>query len=354
MTKPLAEGQIPKNYDPSIVENKLYDFWENNNLFIPDNESDKVPFVIIMPPPNVTGQLHLGHALQATVEDALIRHRRMKGYEALWLPGTDHAGIATQMIVENNLRSQGISRQELGREEFVEQVWKHVKNTGSQIASQHKRLGISCDWARERFTLDPSPSRAVATTFVNLYNKGLVYRGNRVINWCPRCSTALSDLEVEYQQQDGHLYYIKYPIEGTSDFITVATTRPETMLGDVAVAIHPTDTRYADLHGCSAILPIAERNIPIITDTSIDPEFGTGALKVTPAHDPIDFEIGLRHNLQSITTIDQNGNLSDDCFEFSGMERFLARDAIVKKLQELGVVSQIYNHKHAFFHFKRC
>ena len=354
MSKPLPQGQIPKNYDPSIVENRLYDFWESNNLFTADNESEKVPFVIIMPPPNVTGQLHLGHALQATVEDALIRHRRMKGYEALWLPGTDHAGIATQMIVENKLRSQGTSRQQLGREAFVKQVWEHVKNTGSQIANQHKRLGISCDWSRERFTLDPSPSHAVATTFVNLYKKGLVYRGNRVINWCPRCSTALSDLEVEYQHQDGQLYYIKYPIDGTSDFITVATTRPETMLGDVAVAIHPSDTRYASLHGCSVILPIAERKIPIITDTSIDPEFGTGALKVTPAHDPVDFEIGLRHDLQLITTIDQNGNLSEDCFEFSGMDRFLARDAIVQKLQALGLVPQIDDHQNAVGHCQRC
>ena len=354
MSQKSPEINIPKVYDPTSVENRLYQFWEKNRFFTPTVNSSKLPFVIIMPPPNVTGQLHLGHALQATVEDAIIRHRRMKGFETLWLPGTDHAGIATQMIVENNLLSQGLSRHQMGRSRFVQQVWDHVKKTGQQIANQHKRLGISCDWSRECFTLDPSPSHAVTTTFVNLYRKGRVYRGKRVINWCPRCSTALSDLEVEYQQLSGHLYYLKYPVKQNSTWITVATTRPETMLGDVAVAVHPEDARYSNLHNMTVVLPIANREIPIVTDQAIDPSFGTGALKVTPAHDPTDFEIGRRHSLEPISIIDQNGNMSSEAMQFSGLERFKARQAIIEELTKQGLVSHIEPHQHSVGHCQRC
>ena len=311
MTQPGPDqrpgADIPRAYNPTDVEPRIYQLWEEGGYFTPKIEPGKDPFVVIMPPPNVTGELHLGHALTAATEDVLIRWHRMMGDPALWLPGKDHAGIATQWVVERQLAQEGTSRTELGRDAFLERVWQWVERYGNTIDEQHKRLGASCDWSRLRFTLDPGPALAVRTTFVNLYNKGLIYRGERIINWCPRCSTALSDLEVEHEEHEGALYHIRYPLapkDGEADgHVTVATTRPETMLGDTGVAVHPDDQRYSHLVGRNVTLPIIGRAMPIVGDEAIQPEFGTGCLKVTPGHDPVDFEIGQRHNLPAITVI---------------------------------------------------
>ena len=295
-------ARIPKVYDPAEVEGRIYKFWLDNGYFTPSIQEGKQPFVIIMPPPNVTGELHLGHALTAAAEDALIRWHRMMGDPTLWLPGSDHAGIATQVVVERQLAKEGKVRQEIGREAFLERVWEWVRQYGRTIAEQHKRLGASCDWTRERFTLDEGPSRAVRTTFVNLYRKGLIYRGERIINWCPRCTTALSDLEVIHQEVASNLYYIRYThSQDPTRYLTVATTRPETLLGDTAVAVNPDDERYVDFVGQNVILPRLERPIPVVADAAVDIKFGTGAVKVTPAHDPNDFDIAQRHNLPLIT-----------------------------------------------------
>ena len=362
-------ADIPRAYDPAAVEQRIYQDWLDQGYFTPQIRQGRQPYVIIMPPPNVTGELHLGHALTASIEDALARWRRMCGDDTLWLPGKDHAGIATQWVVERLLAEEGTNRHELGREQFQERVWEWVDRYGNTIDEQHKRLGTSCDWSRLRFTLDPGPAKAVRTTFVNLYRKGLIYRHERIINWCPRCATALSDLEVEYQEQDGKLYYLRYPLadsappllggesrgEGASPgYITVATTRPESMLGDTGVAVHPDDPRYAHLVGGQAILPIMDRPIPIVGDTAIEPEFGTGALKVTPGHDVTDFEIGERHGLEIINVIGFDGNMTNLAGKYAGMERFDTRRAVAEELDGLGLLEKVEDYRHSVGHCQRC
>ena len=347
-------GEIPKAYNAADVEGRIYAFWMEKGYFSPTIDPEKQPFVVIMPPPNVTGELHLGHALTAAVEDVLCRWHRMMGQPTLWLPGKDHAGIATQWVVEQQLAREGTSRQELGRERFLERVWEWVGKYGNTIDEQHKRLGASCDWSRLSFTLDPGPSRAVRTTFVNLYRKGLIYRGERIINWCPRCSTALSDLEVEHQELEGGLYYIRYPLADRDGYITVATTRPETMLGDTGVAVHPDDSRYRHLVGRNAVLPIIGRMMPIVADEVIDPEFGTGALKVTPGHDPTDFEIGQRHGLEALTAVGPDGNMTSEAGPYEGQERFQCREGVVKQLEAEGLLEKVEPHSHSVGHCQRC
>jgi valyl-tRNA synthetase len=346
---------IPRAYDASAVEQRIYQGWLAQGYFTPSPDPKKKPFVIIMPPPNVTGELHLGHALTASLEDALTRWHRMLGDAALWLPGKDHAGIATQWVVERLLASEGVTRHELGREKFLERVWDWVRQYGDTIDRQHQRLGASCDWSRLRFTLDPGPSRAVRTTFVNLYRKGLIYRHERIINWCPRCSTALSDLEVDYQEQDGKLYHIRYPLaDEPAAFITVATTRPETMLGDTGVAVHPEDPRHRHLVGRRAALPIMGRSIPIVGDPAIQQEFGTGALKVTPGHDSVDFDIGQRHQLEIVNVIGFDGAMTQAAGKYAGLDRFAAREAVVAELESLGLLEKVDNYRHSVGHCQRC
>ncbi len=352
-----TSSEIPRVYDPAAVERRVYEHWLEKGYFAPKIDEAKAPFSITMPPPNVTGELHLGHALEKAIEDALVRWRRMTGVPTLWLPGTDHAGIATQWAVEQRLAAQGRDRHQLGRDAFVELVWEHVREYGGIIHEQSRRLGISSDWERHKFTLDPGPSKAVRTTFVNLYNKGLIYRHERIINWCVRCATALSDLEVDYQEQDSRLYYIRYPLEsGQSDqgHITVATTRPETMLGDTGVAVHPEDPRYQDLIGQRAVLPIMDRPIPIFGDSAINPEFGTGALKVTPGHDMVDFDIGQRHDLEIVTVVGPDGSMTDAAGKYVGAERFQARQQIVAELEDLGLLEEVEDYHHSIGHCQRC
>ena len=353
-------SSMPTAYNPADVEQRVYESWLSNGNFTPVIKEGQEPFTIIMPPPNVTGELHLGHALEKAIEDALVRWRRMTGVPTLWLPGTDHAGIATQWVVEQQLAAQASSRQEVGRERFVELVWEHVAKCGGLIHEQSRRLGISADWDRHRFTLDEGPSRAVRTTFVNLFNKGLIYRHERIINWCPRCSTALSDLEVEHEELDGKLYHIRYPVIGesgdeeTGAFITVATTRPETMLGDTGVAVHPEDPRYLQYQGQLVSLPIIGRSIPIVGDDAISVEFGTGALKVTPGHDPVDFEIGQRHGMEIITVIGLDGNMTDAAGKYAGVERFQTRQDVVAELDSLGLLEKVEDYRHSVGHCQRC
>ena len=367
-----SSAEIPRAYNAATVEQRLYQNWLSKGYFAANVDSGKQPFTIIMPPPNVTGELHLGHALEKAIEDALIRWHRMLGEPTLWLPGTDHAGIATQWAVEQQLTAQGRNRHQLGREEFVELVWEHVRKTGGIIHEQSRRLGVSADWDRHRFTLDPGPSHAVRTTFVNLYNKGLIYRHERIINWCPRCSTALSDLEVDYQELDGTLYYIRYPLEedsptvnpshtGTHEgkdleghYITVATVRPETMLGDTGVAVHPEDPRYQRLLGRRATLPIMDRSIPIVGDEAISQEFGSGALKVTPGHDQVDFEIAQRHQLEIVTVIGLDGNMTSTAGKYAGVDRFQARRDVVSDLETLGLLERVEEYHHSVGHCQRC
>ncbi len=344
---------IPKVYDPKDVEEKWYQFWLEKGYFHADVDSPKRPFSIVIPPPNVTGSLHMGHALNNTLQDILVRWRRMQGYNCLWLPGTDHAGIATQNVVERELAKEGLSRQQLGREEFIKRVWQWKERYGGVIIHQLKRLGASCDWQRERFTMDEGLSRAVREVFVRLYEEGLIYRGNYIINWCPRCQTALSDLEVEHREEEGHLYYLRYPLEGGGE-IVVATTRPETMLGDTAVAVNPADDRYKDLVGRYAILPVLGRKIPVIADDYVDPEFGTGALKITPAHDPYDFEIGLRHNLPAVKVIDEEGRMTEEAGPYKGLDRFECREKIVEDFRQEGVLQRMEPYQHSVGHCYRC
>ena len=347
-------GEMPKAYKASEVEGRIYDFWMENGYFTPDPDPNKQPFVVIMPPPNVTGELHLGHALTASIEDMLCRWHRMLGDSTLWLPGKDHAGIATQWVVEQQLAREGTSRQELGREKFLERVWEWVRLYGDTIDKQHKRLGASCDWSRLRFTLDPGPSKAVRTTFVNLYRKGLIYRGERIINWCPRCNTALSDLEVEHEELDGQLYYIRYPLSGKEGYITVATTRPETMLGDTGVAVHPDDPRYIQYVGQTVVLPIIGRQLPVVGDPAINPEFGTGALKVTPGHDPTDFEIGQRHGLPVVTVIGLDGKMTAEAGPYQAQDRSQAREGVVSHLDREGLLEKVEPLRHSVGHCQRC
>ena len=341
-----TETTLPKAYDPQAVEGKWYRFWEEGGYFKPRPNNSRPPFVICMPPPNVTGALHLGHAITATTEDILIRYHRMLGDDTLWVPGEDHAGIATQTVVERLLAQEGTDRHKLGREAFVERIWQWVHQYKSRIQDQHRRLGASCDWSRERFTLDEGLSKAVREVFVRLYEEGLVYRGERIINWCPQCMSAISDLEVNHVDTQGTLTYVRYPLkplEGETEtkYISVATTRPETILGDTAVAVNPNDARYKDIVGRLAILPILGREIPIVADAAVDAAFGTGAVKVTPAHDPTDFEIGVRHNLPRIQVIGFNGIMTEEAGPYAGLDRFEARKRLVEELQQLGVVTKI-------------
>ena len=351
----MTSGQMPRAYNAGDVEQRIYRNWMESGYFHATAQPGQQPYVIIMPPPNVTGELHLGHALEKALEDALIRYRRMTGRATLWLPGTDHAGIATQWVVERQLADEGVSRHELGRDAFIERVWEHVEKSGGIIHEQSRRLGISADWQRHKFTLEPGPSHAVRTTFVSLYEKGLIYRHERIINRCVRCATALSDLEVDYQDVDGHLYHIRYPLEDDPDrHVTVATTRPETMLGDTGVAVHPDDPRYDGIRGRNVVLPIMGRVIPVVGDEAIDPEFGTGALKVTPAHDPIDFEVGQRHRLDAPNVIGEDGSMTAVAGKYEGVERFEARRRVVEELDSLGVLEKVEPHSHSVGHCQRC
>ncbi|WP_412541940.1 valine--tRNA ligase [Longispora sp. K20-0274] len=341
--------ELPAQYPPADVESRRYEQWVQNGYFRADAASDKPPYTIVIPPPNVTGSLHVGHALDHTIQDALVRRRRMQGYEALWLPGMDHAGIATQNVVERRLAADGVSRHDLGRDAFLEKVWEWKNESGGSILGQMRRLGDSVDWSRERFTMDAGLSRAVQTIFKRLFDDGLIYRANRIINWCPRCLTALSDIEVEHQDSDGELVYIRY-----SDEIVVATTRAETMLGDTAVAVNPNDERYAHLVGTEVELPLTGRRIPIVADEHVDPEFGTGCVKVTPAHDPNDFEIGQRHGLPSITVMDERAVITAHG-PFEGLDRYEARPAVVAALRAEGrIVREIRPYNHSVGHCSRC
>jgi valyl-tRNA synthetase len=348
------KDEMPKAYEPGKVEQKWYKLWLEKGYFTPKIDPKKKPFVIIMPPPNVTGELHIGHALTATLEDILIRWHRMRGEPTLWLPGVDHAGIAAQVVVEQQLAEEGLDRHQLGREKFIERMRQWAEKCRRTIAEQHQRLGASCDWSRERFTLDEGPSRAVRTAFVNLYNKGLIYRGERIINWCPRCATALSDLEVEHKDIQGHLYYVKYPLAEGEGFITVATTRPETILGDTAVAVNPKDKRFKAMVGKKVILPAVKRVIPIIADDAVDPEFGTGAVKITPAHDPVDFEIAQRQKLELVNILNPDTTMNENAGEYAGLDRFDCRKAILADLEKEGLLVKIEPYTHSVGHCDRC
>ncbi len=339
--------EIPKKYDPQSIEQQWYSYWMDNELFVTKPDKNKKPFTIMMPPPNVTGRLHMGHALQGSVQDALIRMKRMQGFEALWLPGTDHAGIATQNVVEKTLKkNEGKSRHDLGREQFIEKVWEWKDEYGAIIIDQMKKLGTSCDWSKLRFTMDDGFSRAVQDVFVKLYNEGLIYRGYYLVNWCPADMTALSDEEVDDVERNGHLWYIRYPVEGSDEFIMIATTRPETMLGDSAIAVHPDNEQFKHLIGKNAILPLVGRNIPIIADEYAKMEFGTGALKVTPAHDKNDFEMGKRHNLEVINIMNPDGTINENGLAYEGMDRFDARKRIIEDLEAQGFLEKVEDYRH--------
>ena len=347
--------ELPKTYEPQEVEGKIYQSWMDAGCFKAAPNPDKKPFCIVMPPPNVTGQLHMGHAMDATLQDILIRYKRMQGYEALWMPGTDHAGIATQIKVEEELRTkEGLTRYDLGREKFLERVWDWKHKYGDRIVEQQKKLGASCDWDRARFTMDEGCSRAVREAFCELYDKGLIYKGSRIINWCPHCLTALSDAEVEYQDKPGHLWYIRYPLADGSGDLVVATTRPETMMGDTGVAVNPEDERFKHLVGKTCILPIMNREIPIVADEYVELGFGTGAVKMTPAHDPNDFEVGLRHNLEVIRCIDDDGKINENGGPYNGMDRYECRKAIVKDLEEQGYLIKTEDYSHNVGTCYRC
>ena len=338
--------ELPKVYDPKQVESKIYDMWMRGGYFAGKADPDKKPFSIVMPPPNVTGQLHMGHALDATLQDILTRYKRMQGYAALWVPGTDHAGIATQIKVEEMLRKEeGLTRYDLGRDAFLERVWAWKKQYGNRIVEQQKSLGVSCDWDRSRFTMDEGCSKAVRETFCELYEKGLIYKGNRIINWCPHCRTALSDAEVEYKDMPGAFWYIRYPLKDSDDYLTIATTRPETMLGDTGIAVNPVDERYQHLVGKTAILPLVGRELPIVADDYVELDFGTGCVKMTPCHDPNDYEVGLRHNLEQILIFDEDARVINGG-KYNGLDRYEARKAIVADLEEQGylIKTEPYNH----------
>jgi len=352
---PLGSKDIPTVYDPLSVEQKWYQYWEDNNFFHTGVNPGQEPFCIIMPPPNVTGQLHMGHALDNTLQDILARWRRMQGYNTLWLPGTDHAGIATQARIEEQLAGEGVSRYDLGREEFLNRVWDWKKQYGNRITTQLRRLGASCDWQRERFTMDEGCSEAVLEVFINLYRRGLIYRDYYITNWCPKCKTTISDIEVEHLERPGHLYHLKYPFKEGNGHVVIATTRPETMLGDVAVAVNPEDERYSAMVGKILILPLVGREMPVIADDYVDPSFGTGALKITPAHDPNDFEVGVRHNLPQVKVINQEGKMSVEAGpHYQGLDRYECRKKIVRDLESGGYLVKTEDHAHAVGHCYRC
>ena len=352
----MKEYKNLTTYNPKEIEQQWYTYWEEKGYFHEEVDTEKEPFSIVLPPPNVTGQLHMGHALDNTLQDILIRTKRMQGYNVLWMPGTDHAGIATQVKVEENImKTEGKSRHDLGREEFLKRVWEWKQEYGSTIVKQIRSLGASCDWTRERFTLDEGYHEAVLKVFVELYEKGLIYRGERITNWCPNCLTALSDIEVEHEDENGHLWHIKYPVIGEEDtFLTVATTRPETMFGDVAVAVNPNDERYAHLVGKELLLPFVNRHIPIIADEYVDQSFGTGCVKITPAHDPNDFEMGQRHKLESIVVMNPDGTMNAGAGHFVNMPRELARKQVVAELEAQGLLEKVEDHGHSVGHCSRC
>jgi len=347
--------ELPKVYEPQEVESRIYEAWEKNGCFRGHRDPDKKPFTIVMPPPNVTGQLHMGHAMDCALQDILIRFKRMQGYAALWVPGTDHAGIATQIKVEEALRNEeGLTRYDLGREKFLERVWDWKNKYGDRIVAQQKKMGASCDWERSRFTMDEGCSKAVREVFVSLYEKGLIYKGSRIINWCPNCVTALSDAEVEYQDKPGHMWHMRYPLTDGSGYLVVATTRPETMMGDTGVAVHPDDERYKHLVGKTVTLPLMDRPIPIVGDEYVEMDFGTGCVKMTPAHDPNDFEVGLRHNLETIRVLDDNGKVNENGGKYEGMDRYEARKAVVADLEALGLMEKIEDYSHNVGTCYRC
>ena len=346
--------ELAKTYEPREVEDRIYDFWVKGNYFHAVPDPEKEPYTIVIPPPNITGQLHMGHALDNTMQDTIIRWKRMQGYSTLWLPGTDHASIATEAKIVEQMRKEGISKEDLGREKFLERAWEWKKTYGGRIVEQLKKLGSSCDWERERFTLDEGCSKAVNHVFVNLYNKGLIYRGERIINWCPHCKTSISDAEVEFEEKEGSFWHLRYPLTDGSGYIELATTRPETMLGDTAVAVHPDDERYKALVGKTVTLPIVNREIPVVADNYVEMEFGTGVVKITPAHDPNDFEVGLRHNLPVINVMDESAVINENGGKFCGMPAAEARKAIVKELDELGFLIKIEPIKHNVGTCYRC
>ena len=347
--------ELEKNYNPSEIEDRLYQKWLDKKYFHAEVDRSKKPFTIVMPPPNITGKLHMGHALDNTMQDILIRFKRMQGYEALWVPGTDHASISTEVKVTNALKEEGIDKHELGREGFIKRTWEWKKEYGGTITSQHRKIGSSCDWDRERFTMDEGCSKAVQTVFINLYNKGLIYKGSRIVNWCPVCNTSISDAEVEHEEQAGHFWHINYPVVGEEGrFVEIATTRPETLLGDSALAVNPKDDRYKDLIGKQVQLPLTDRTIPVIADEYVDMEFGTGVVKITPAHDPNDFEVGKRHNLPEINILNDDATINNLGGKYAGMDRYEARKAMVADLDALGLLVKVEDHVHNVGTHDRC
>ncbi|MBO4762716.1 MAG: class I tRNA ligase family protein, partial [Lachnospiraceae bacterium] len=352
--------ELAKTYDPKEIEDRTYKKWLEKKYFHAEVDESKKPFTIVIPPPNITGQLHMGHALDNTMQDILIRTKRMQGYNALWQPGTDHASIATEARIVETLKKEGTSKEELGREKFLERAWEWKKEYGGRIVEQLKKLGSSCDWDRERFTMDEGCNKAVNTVFASLYKKGLIYKGSRIVNWCPVCNTSISDAEVEYEEQAGHFWHIKYPLvedDGSiskENFLIFATTRPETMLGDTAVAVNPEDERYKDLVGKTLWLPFVDRKIPIIADSYVDMTFGTGVVKITPAHDPHDIEVGKRHNLPEINILNDDATINENGGKFNGLDRYEARKQIVKELDEMGLLVKIEDHAHNVGTCYRC
>lgn len=346
--------ELDKNYNPLDIEQRLYDRWIEKKYFHAEVDRSKKPFTIVMPPPNITGKLHMGHALDNTMQDILIRFKRMQGYNALWIPGTDHASISTEVKVINQLKEEGIEKEEIGRDNFLKRTWGWKEKYGGTIISQLKKLGSSCDWDRERFTLDDGCSKAVEEVFIRLYEDGYIYKGSRIINWCPECQTSISDAEVEHVEQAGHFWHIKYPVVNSDKYVVIATTRPETMLGDTAIAVHPEDDRYKDIIGKKVILPIINREIPVVADEYVDKEFGTGVVKITPAHDPNDFEVGKRHNLEEITVMNDDATINENGGKYIGLNRYEARKEIVRELEEMGLLEKIEEHSHNVGTHDRC
>ncbi|MBR2901092.1 MAG: valine--tRNA ligase, partial [Clostridia bacterium] len=346
--------ELEKKYNPAEFEERLYNEWDAKGYFAPSGNSEAEAFSIVMPPPNITGQLHMGHALDNTLQDILVRYKRMCGFETLWLPGTDHASIATEAKIVEAMRKEGITKEDLGREGFLKRAWEWNDTYGGRICEQLKKLGSSCDWSKRRFTLDDGCSDAVKEVFVNLYNKGLIYRGTRIINWCPHCCTSISDAEVEYKDMDGHFWHLRYPVKDSDEFVYLATTRPETLLGDTAVAVNPKDERYAHLVGKTLILPLVGREIPVVADEYVEMDFGTGVVKITPAHDPNDFEVGMRHDLPLENMLTDDAKVTENYPKYAGMDRYEARKAIVKDLEEGGFLVRVEDIKHNVGTCYRC
>ena len=346
--------ELSKLYEPSEVEDKIYKYWTDNNCFHAERDTEKEPYTIVIPPPNITGQLHMGHALDNTLQDILIRWKRMSGYCTLWIPGTDHASIATEAKIVEAMRKEGLTKDDLGREKFLERAWDWKRKYGGRIVEQLKKLGSSCDWERERFTMDEGCSKAVKEVFVKYYEKGLIYRGERIINWCPHCCTSISNAEVEYEDQAGHFWHLRYPLTDGSGYVELATTRPETLLGDTAVAVNPKDERYQNIIGKTVTLPLVGREIPVVADSYVDMEFGTGVVKITPAHDPNDFEVGARHDLPIINVMTDDAKIVEDYPEYAGLDRYEARKKIVEDLDKGGFLVKVEDHTHNVGTCYRC